>query len=581
MPGFLISNLENTVQLKDPIQCSCVRKEMRCGDTWIRWNTLSKFMYDKTFFQNDEYIVIHEGVLLNKNELFELYLENDIESLIIRMYTRNKDTFFNDFRGSFSGAIYNKRKDEWIIYTNHYGDNTIFYYFVDGKLVVGSRLNYISDTLKQNDIKYSFNENAAVDMLSYAYMCDNKTWINEVQRLYPGHYLKIKNDKIHDIVYYRVSQDKYDLKDKSDDEIIEEIDRRMRYAVKMEYLKDLEYGYRHLTQLSGGLDSRMNFWISKELGMCDVLCMTFGQSNHDDTIIAERVSSKKNSQIIVWPLNSAEHLMYLDEYIHANNGLALYSGVGAEFEIMKSLNMDSFGLMHTGQLGDVVIGTFIGDIREVNDLSVGGLYSTLIERKNDIDDLYQNREQYLMMVRGFLGCLSSHQYTQCFTQVASPFLNVDVIDYCLSIPVAKRIRHKMYKKYILAKYPEAGRIQWEKTGATVDASDFKIKAIHYAKSAKKFIQYPETFKARFGLGRKKSIAIKYTGMNPFDRWWEENKKLREYFISYYSEMIPKVNCSKGLKENIKNVFEKGGASEKTQVLTILSVYKALFMNEES
>lgn len=68
-------------------------------------------------------------------------------------------------------------------------------------------------------------------------------------------------------VYHRFNSNKYNLYNIPEDEIIQESDDRFRNAIRHEYDKDREYGYKHLTDLSSGLDSRMAMWIEKKWGM--------------------------------------------------------------------------------------------------------------------------------------------------------------------------------------------------------------------------------------------------------------------------------------------------------------------------
>jgi len=71
--------------------------------------------------------------------------------------------------------------------------------------------------------------------------------------------------------------------------IIDELDNLFVEAVKAEYDKDIEYGFKHVSTLSGGLDSRTNLLTAHRLGYKDVLCLCFQR-----TIILMR-SCPKNS----------------------------------------------------------------------------------------------------------------------------------------------------------------------------------------------------------------------------------------------------------------------------------------------
>lgn len=577
MPGFLISNFSRLPMLRDDISCNAISKEAIAHGYNVKINTINKFLNDKAFFIDENYLIVCEGVLLNKTAILNKYDVKTVNELIIKMYEKCGNTFFDEFRGSFSGLLLDHKKNRLIAYTNHYGDNTVFYYFKDNNLIIGSRINYIADTLKENDVDYTFSENAALDMLTYGYMSDSKSWVNEITRLLPGHYLIIdgcesEKKEFKDIRYYQITNDKYDLGNLSGAEIIEELDKRFTEAVRSEYEKDKEYSYRSLTQISGGLDSRMNLFAAHKLGYDNILCMTFGQANCLDEKIAKKITSDLQIELLLWPLDSANHLMNIDKYVKINNGLALYSGIGAEFEILSSLNSDTFGLVHTGQVGDVVFGSFLSSISEISDTEVGGLYSKYIDRSSETFDtsVYQTREEYLLNVRGLLGALSSHQFIQCFTQAASPFLYKEVLDYALSIPVKKRINHAFYKTFILSQYPEAAKYVWEKTGVKINSS----KAAYFANRVIQGLNNPERVLRKLHLCKKATMTY---GMNPFDLWWKTNSSLRKIYNNYFEMcMLRKDDCLGKYTEAAKNMYKDASVVEKSQVITALGAWNNLF-----
>lgn len=62
-----------------------------------------KFEQDKIFEEDDDFIVVLDGVILNKINLDK---RHDWYQTIISLYIEKGDTFFNDFRGSFSGILH-------------------------------------------------------------------------------------------------------------------------------------------------------------------------------------------------------------------------------------------------------------------------------------------------------------------------------------------------------------------------------------------------------------------------------------------------------------------------------------------
>ncbi len=185
MPGFYITNAAVPV---DNLQSYGERivNQIEINNFKIKQSTINKFINDKCFSVNENYVIIQEGVLLNKAHLFKEYKQDNIFELIVYMYNNYADNFFEKFRGSFSGALYDRKQCKWIIYTNQIGDNALFYCHINDVFIVSSQFSDILETLKKNNIKPTINNEAIRDMLTYAFMSKNHTYAKDVFRLKGG-----------------------------------------------------------------------------------------------------------------------------------------------------------------------------------------------------------------------------------------------------------------------------------------------------------------------------------------------------------------------------------------------------------
>lgn len=288
MPGFTISTYAKSAPLENILPTNYINNDLIYDSTICQRSTLNKFLDDKVFFQDDSYICISEGAILNKKNLFSLYNVNSVFDLFKKMYAQDGEAFFSAFRGSFSGALFDKNKKRWVIYTNHYGDGFVFYFYRERNFVFASQMNYIIDILKTNNITYSLHEGALYNLLTYGYMPDEFTCVSDIKRLLPGQYAVIEENEFTVKTYWQLKKNKYDLSDKNEVEIIDEMDSLFRKAVKLEYEKDKEYGFHHLSSLSGGLDSRMTTWVAYSLGYTDIVNINYCQSNNPDELIAKK-----------------------------------------------------------------------------------------------------------------------------------------------------------------------------------------------------------------------------------------------------------------------------------------------------
>lgn len=568
MPGFLITNLSSSIDITNYDNKRCKYDETSYGKWKIFRNSLKKFIDDKIINQNEDYIVVTEGVMLNKCQLLKKYNCSDLFELVILLKDTYGTKLCNEFRGSFSGAVYDKAQKEWIVYTNHYGDNSVFYYNHNGVTIIASEINYIINLLASNGIKYSLNEKAIYYHLTYGFMGDNSTFVSEIKRLAPGSTIHLTDNGLFDIKeYYRLYMNKYDLSSWTNEQLIDRIDELFRDAIQLEYDKDIEYGYEHLADLSGGLDSRMNVWVAHEMGYHNMTNITYCQSGSTDEKVAKQISRALKTNLVFYPLDSAECMMDIDTNVTISSGSVVYCSITGGKKVLEELDPYKFGIEHTGQLGDVILGSFLSSPEQYSKNTLGGMYSYTLsdEIKDKPLEMYQNYEQYMLYVRGLRGALSSHFIRRNFVEVASPFLHIEFMEFCFSIPLEKRIDHKIYIDWVKKKYPMAADFIWEKRGVSITAPkwyELLHRAIHNG---------PNKILRAFKLEKPHP-----NGMNPMDYWYSTNSVLKEYLDNYFKENISNKLIPEKLKDQMTYMYNNDRVLAKAQVLTVLSIIKQYF-----
>ena len=100
-----------------------------------------------------------------------------------------------------------------------------------------------------------------------------------------------------------------------------------------------------------------------------------------------------------------------------------------------------------------------------------------------------------------------------FTEFASPFLDIDFLDYSLKIPPKLRYQSKIYRKWMTIQSPEAVVYPWEATGK-------KITAIQILNTSPWFHEF---------IAKEDSRSIPRDSMNPFEYWFKTNKEPEGFF----------------------------------------------------
>lgn len=574
MAGFtaIINNRENSIQPKLQLrkeggygfESDYLSKKIESSEFAIQQFTNSKFAGDKILTENSDYIIGTEGVITNLEKLKKEFQTSDVFSTIVKLFEKYGTNLANHLRGDFSLFIYSKNTKTWYIFSNPVNSKNIYYFCDEDFFIFSSELRNISHILHQLGKTTNLDKNGAYLLLTYGFMLENVTLIENVKRLIPGKALIFSDKKIRTEEYFHLKNIPQIKDDKNT--IIEKMDHLFSDAVRLEFEKDKESGYKHIATLSGGLDSRMTVLCANKLGYTDQMNFCFSQSNYLDEKIAKKIASDYGHEFMFQSLDNGNYLKEIDKVVFYNDGMVTYAGGAHVMRSVENMNFNQFGLIHSGQIGDAVIGSFLSKSIPVKPTITSGAYSTtLINRilpfAEETIKKYPTEELFKFYSRGFLGALNGNNYFDIFTQTVSPFLNTDFLSYCYSIPYELKFKQKIYLEWIERKHPGFAKYPWEKTGIS------PLKSINY----KRFFTpnyYLRMSKKAYNMFSGK---IK-TGMNPFDSWLEENQELRNTLQTYYDSHIPLIQ-QKDLQKDCELLFKQGSSLEKFQVLTLLAAIK--------
>lgn len=531
-----------------------------------------KFKDDNIFFENEKYIIVLDGVIFNKSELIKD--EDSWLITVIKIYEDFGDSFFKKFRGSFSGLFYDKEKDKWVIFTDHIGSKSVFLYRAENeKYLIASKIVDVYGFLNLNGYQKYLDINSSYMLLSYGYMIQDSTLEKNIKKLLPGYYYKIEKGELSKHLYHKFSnKSNYNL---NDEEIIENIDILFRQAIKRQFDKDIEYGYKHFVGLSGGLDSRMTSWVAHQMGYKNQLNYTFSQSNYLDQTIPQKVAADLNHEWIFKALDNGNFLKNVDKITAVTGGNSNYYGIAHGLSMYQWLDFSKLGVCHTGQLGDVILGTYSSESKHIKDFDFksGANLPEYVSKIDfsEIDLDFENEEMFKFYQRGFSGINSGLQGIQKFTETHSPFYDVDFMNFALSIPVEKRYNHKIYFEWIEKKYSGVQKYIWEKT-KTIPKKG--AKNYKYIKIKNKKVDITRVHRIILKkMGFKKFLSEESRSMNPHDYWFKTNKELSIFFASYYNENLPLLDRYPILKADVQKMFNTKSVINMIQVISLLSALK--------
>jgi asparagine synthase (glutamine-hydrolysing) len=273
-------------------------------------------------------------------------------------------------------------------------------------------------------------------------------------------------------------------------------------------------------------------------------------------------------------LDNGLWLLDLEDITERTGGNVLYYGIAHGNSLFKYMDFSSLGALHSGQMGDVVLATNSGSHEEF--VMGDGAYS-----KRFIDYLskrvslsFKNREIGKWYTRYLNGANNGQQNGYNYTETVSPFLQLDFLQFCLSIPAKYRENHYIYKKWILKKYPDAANFEWESIGLKINALFFKFmgREIYW----KSLLQRVCRRISIILLGNNAYYNNSKKNMNPLGYYINHNPELMKFVQSYF-ENLDLLPISGEIKEVIDDINKDGSGVEKIQCVTLLSALRRYYM----
>ena len=517
-----------------------------------------RFRGDKVDYEDSQYIIISDGLILNSEEIKATYNVSSITEYYLQKVRGGK--FPDDLIGPFNVFIYDKINSKGFSFGNQTGDSSVFYYYDKraSHIILSNNYNKIADRLSDKQL----DEMAAHCLITYGFYVDDITIIKGLKRVQAGQYIELDSNKFYVKQYHH-----FDFMKKVDmtlDDSIEQLDVLFRKSISRCFNKDREYGYNnHLVSLSGGIDSRMVNFVAKDLGFDNINNYTFGQSSSDEVRYAFIIGKYLKNPIYYRSTDDNSYFFDIEKLVRELWGMCYYASNHCNSQFNNMINYDNVGLIHTGQIGDVVLSSCVADNSTNVDLNLGR-NSHLLELRYKAKEDINNMEEFFIYGRAAQGALATSYSTSPYTYIVSPFLDKDLIEYCAKIPYTIRRDHRLYWAWIDRKYPAAGKFMSTRNRAEQNISLRDNVVLHLRGIQARFKRIREY------LFRTNSC----NHMNPYQFWYETNPRLRNFIETYFVENIELVNNYPQLQIETRKLFSQGNAFEKLMAISMLATVKS-------
>jgi len=517
-------------------------------------STINCYQSDRVMQEDDDVIIVFEGVFFNKE------YENSFDTLK-KWYQQRGSTAIRNIEGQFCGFIYDKKQKKLYLFNDHLGSKPLYIYHDKEYLLFASEFKVITALMEMMHIPKKLNSDAVYAMLTFGYMINGITYEKQCKKLAYGTILEADSAlNVREHTYFQYQKEADHTLDRS--EVIEKIDRLLLKSVAECWREDK--AEVHYAFLSGGLDSRVNLFLAKELGYQHIVGLTFAQSHSSDHRIAETICRKEGFEHCFFALDHGTVFeKKLETYCSANDGLAVISGSAAGYSVLETFTgFSSSRFLHTGQLGDLLFGSYVKDHFSPK----SGMMSNRTDLLSKISFWEEFEQHYIdhselfgFEQRAVHATLNGDRMTSHFVDMLSPFYNRELISFCLTIPDHYKKDEAVYLEWFNAKHPKIAQYRWESAGV-------KPSCIIFVRVAKRLKRFKNALFRRIGLT--------VDDMNPFDVWLRENPAIEQNMNNIYYRYIDNVSDNE-LRQVLKTMYNTDiryshyGRNNKFLVVTLL------------
>lgn len=201
------------------------------------------------------------------------YLEWGLEGLLSRI------------QGMFAFALYDRKEGSLYLARDRFGKKPLFYSHAGGRFIFSSTLPGLLACAGQIP---DIHPQALDNYLTYMCVPGEDTIFQGIRKLPPASYLHLRNDRLQVRKYWSLSfVEKTKL---SESEVLDELDRLVRKAVRSRLISDVPLG----AFLSGGVDSSLVVGVMASVSSKPVTTVTMGfdEEDFDERKYARMVSER-------------------------------------------------------------------------------------------------------------------------------------------------------------------------------------------------------------------------------------------------------------------------------------------------
>ncbi len=258
--------------------------------------------------------VVFNGEVYNFRELrqqlnargHQFRTEADTE-VIVHLYEDYGDDLVQHLNGMFAFALWDERRARLLIARDRMGEKPLYYTLAGDAFVFASELKSL---LTHPAVERRLNPSALRKYLFYECVPSPHSIIADVRKLLPAHRLVFERGTVREERYWQLD---YNVEKAaiSEAEAVEEVQRRLREAVRLRLLADVPLG----VLLSGGIDSSAVAALASEAatGRIKTFSIAFAEKSFDESSYARAVARHLGAEHFEHRLTEREMLDMVPE----------------------------------------------------------------------------------------------------------------------------------------------------------------------------------------------------------------------------------------------------------------------------